>query len=53
VDQVDGNTEFTQSEEFMKSHQKKSKPAVRGFELFESLGLIMGVSHHGILICIV
>ena len=47
VDQVDGNTEVSQSEEIVsevKSHQRKNKPAVKGFELFESLGLVMGVN---------
>ena len=45
VDEVDGNTEVSQSEEIISQvKQKKSKPAVKGFELFESLGLVMGVS---------
>lgn len=46
VDQTDGNTESSQSEDVIgqvKPHQKK-KPTVKGFELFESLGLVMGVS---------
>lgn len=46
VDQVDSVTQFSQSEELIgqvKPHQKKCKPTVRGFDLFESSGLIMGV----------
>ena len=38
VDKVDGNTEVSELKPY------KSKPAVKGFELFESLGLVMGVS---------
>lgn len=47
VDQIDGGTEFSQSEEVtsqVKSIQKRNKPVVKGFELFESLGLVMGVN---------
>ena len=47
VDQIGGNTESSQSEGVtgqIKPHEKKSKPTVKGFELFESLGLVMGVN---------
>ena len=47
MDQVDGNTEGSQSEGVtgqVKPHQKKSKPTVKGFDMFESLGLVMGVN---------
>lgn len=47
MDHTDGNTESSQSEDVIGQvkPQKKHKPAVKGFELFESLGLVMGVIH--------
>ena len=43
VDQTDGNTKLSEEGQ-VKSQRKQQKPAVKGFELFESLGIVMGVN---------
>ena len=47
VYQTDGNTELLEGSQ-VKSQQKQRKPSVKGFELFESLGIVMGVNIYGV-----
>jgi len=47
VDPTDGNTELLEESQ-VKSQRKQRKPSVKGFELFESLGIVMGVNIYGV-----
>ena len=50
VDEIDGVEESEEVTSKLK-HHKKRKPAVKGFDLFESSGLIMGVCNGCVWVC--